>query len=167
MSEHLCCACGRSFDSPYKRSKFCSPECQRAEFPVVYRFVCPDGRSYVGAVADGRRRSDHGVARSNSRLLDAFKQYAPENWTYEVLERLKPGCSWQDRRAAEQRHIDRLRSWDPDVGFNMQPAIWEGDGPSQQAARQWRVKIIHAWQAKHPGWNGSSATVGRKQGSRP
>jgi hypothetical protein len=126
MSERPCHACGRAFDfSKRGRSKF-SPECRPAVFPIVYRFICPDGRSYVGAVADGRHRSDHGVARLNSQLLAAFKQYPPEWWSYEVLERPPPGCSWHDRREAEQRHIDRLRSWDPTAGFNMQPAIWQG-----------------------------------------
>jgi hypothetical protein len=154
MSERPCCACGRPFDFPNGQSKYC-PECWPAKFPIVYRFICPDGRSYVGSVADGRNRNGRGgISRANSRLLDAFEQYPPETWIYEILEQLPPGCSDQVIREAEQRHIDRLRSWDPAVGFNMHPAIWEGEGPAQQAARQWRVEINRAWQARQPGWNG-------------
>lgn len=88
--------------------------------PAVYRFICPDGRSYVGSVRNGHSRTR--IARSNSRLASAFKQYPLERWTYEVLERLPRGCSKLDLRAAEQRHIDRLRSWAPDAGFNINVA---------------------------------------------
>jgi hypothetical protein len=93
-----------------------------------------------------------GIARSNSRLLDAFEQYPPESWFYEVLERLTPGCSYRDRREAEQRHIDLLRSWDPEAGFNMHPAIWEGEGPAQQAARQWRAELLNSTRARRRDW---------------
>jgi hypothetical protein len=87
------------------------------------------------------KRGDKGIARKNARLLIAYEQYPPETFTYEVLERLVPGCSERDLRKAEQRHIDRLRSWSLDTGFNMMPAIWEGDGPAQRAASQWRAEL--------------------------
>lgn len=111
--------------------------------PVVYRFICPnpDGRSYVGGVSDGRKRPDIGIARSNSRLEEAFAQYPPETWTYEVLEQLPSDCSRQARLEAEQRHIDRLQTWSPEFGFNIEPAIWTGDGPAQRAGRQHRAMI--------------------------
>jgi hypothetical protein len=124
MSERPCCACGRLFTPCNWQNKYCR-ECRRG-VPIVYRYICPDGRSYVGAVGDGRRRDVYGIKRSNARLLDAFEQFPPETWTFEVLERLPPGHSFQhyrDLREAEQRHIDRLRSWDPVFGFNIQPAI--------------------------------------------
>jgi hypothetical protein len=132
---HVCKVCGRSFEASPRR-RICSPECRNGRAPAVYRFVCPDGRSYVGAVGDSRNRAKQKIARSNSRLLTAFEQYPPETWTYEVLERLPLGCSKRDLREAEQRHIDRLRSWAPDVGFNIVSAVWEGDGPAQRAGRQ-------------------------------
>jgi hypothetical protein len=88
--------------------------------PAVYRFICPDGRSYVGAVGDCRKRG--GIQRSNVRLLAAFELHPPKTWTYEVLERLTPGCSTEALREAEQHHIDRLRSRLPEFGFIMAPA---------------------------------------------
>jgi hypothetical protein len=87
--------------------------------PGVYRFICPDGRSYVGAVKNCRKRAKKGIARLNHRLAAAFEQYPPKDWTFEILEWLKPGCSNDQLRKAEQRHIDRLQSWLPDVGFNI------------------------------------------------
>jgi len=93
--------------------------------PIVYRFVCPDGRSYVGAVSDGRQRHKT-FGRMNARISAA--QVPPDGWRFEILERLRPGCSKAELHAAEQRHIDRLRSWLPENGYNIVPAVWAGDG---------------------------------------
>jgi hypothetical protein len=114
--------------------------------PAVYRFVSPDGRSYVGSVSDYRNRAANGIYRSNERLEAAFEQYPPESFVFEILERLSPGCSERELRKAEQRHINRLRSWKPESGFNMYPAIWQGDGPSQRAGRQFsaaKIAVVH------------------------
>jgi hypothetical protein len=117
-----CKACGQGFIS-YGRPVYCSDECRHgARAPAIYRFICPDGRSYVGGVKDYRHRADNGIARFNLRLDAAFAQYPPETWTFEVLERLSPGCSELKLRRAEQRHINRLRSWDAEHGFNIAPA---------------------------------------------
>jgi hypothetical protein len=136
-----CKTCGRPFDSVCRRRYCGRPECQWAKAPAVYRFICPDGRSYVGAVGNSRWRADGGLRRCNTRLLAAFEEHPPEHWTYEVLERLPPGCSRRELREAEQRHIDALCSWSPEAGFNILPAV-EGDGPAQRAARQFRAAII-------------------------
>jgi hypothetical protein len=92
----------------------------------VYRFVCPDGRSYVGSVAEIRNRGSK-LNRSNSRIRAAVDRYPPETWSFEVLERLTPNC---DRHAAEQRHMDRLRSWHPRHGFNICPAALDVASPA-------------------------------------
>jgi len=127
-----CMTCEQSFLSRHGGRRYCSAECKSApRAPAVYRFICPDGRSYVGSVKDCRKRADNGIQRSNSRLLAAFDQYPSETWTYGVLERLPPGCSERKLRRAEQRHIRRLRSWDPKYGFNIYPAVW-----NQRAVRQ-------------------------------
>jgi hypothetical protein len=136
----VCAACQRSFGLPSGRGQyrrlFCSDECRRVRAPAVYRFVCPDGRSYVGAVTDIRKRDVRGIARSNPWLKAAFERYPPDTFTYEILERLPPGCSIEQLREAEQRHIERLRSWAPESGFNICPATWDGDGPGVLGARQ-------------------------------
>jgi hypothetical protein len=122
-----CVTCSRPFLSRNRRS-FCErPECRQTRAPAVYRYVCPDGRSYVGAVADVRRREKEGVGRRNPRLVAAFEKYPPPTWTYEVLESLTPGCSKEELREAEQRHMERLRSLEPEHGFNINPAVWQGD----------------------------------------
>jgi hypothetical protein len=138
-----CKACGRPFRS-MRRRRYCSLECRRAKAPAVYRFVCPDGRSYVGSRRDIRHRRNEGVTDQNRRLAAALNQYSSDSWTYEVLEALPAGCSDKMRLAAEQRHIDRLRSWSPEAGFNAFPAVWDGDGPAQRAARQWSAAKLKA-----------------------
>jgi hypothetical protein len=135
-----CAACGRAFQPRY-RAIFCSVECRKARSPAVYRFISPDGRSYVGSVADARHRGGK-FGRLNSRIADAIRQFPDSLWHYEVLEHLNPGCQKRERLIAEQRHIDRLRSWSPDGGFNLHPAIWDADGPAQRSARRYRAGIL-------------------------
>ena len=158
-----CKACGLTFN-PYHGALYCSAECRNgARAPAVYRFICPDGRSYVGAVKDCRRRAERGIRRSNTRLLAAFKKHPPETFAYEVLEQLRPGCSERELREAEQRHIDRLRSWSPRAGFNIVPAVQDGDGPSHRIGKQFRQALIakgHEIQRKHTAeWRDRTATV--------
>ena len=117
--QRICKVCGHLFASPNKMRTICSPDCRRSRAPAVYRFVCPDGRSYVGAVSDISERTKYGVDRSNARLRAAFERYPSGRWTFEVLEQLRPGCSKQELHTAEQHHIERLRSWLPDNGFNI------------------------------------------------
>lgn len=112
---------------------FCSPRCRSAPAPAVYRFICPDGRSYVGSVSDNRKRAEQGIQRSNPYLLAAFEKHPPESFKYELLELLPPGCSERKLRTAEQRHIDHFQSWSPD-GFNIYPAIWEKATKVERAA---------------------------------
>jgi hypothetical protein len=114
----ICQVCGKSFASPHKAREFCSPRA-----PVVYRFICPDGRSYVGSVSDSRNRFNSGIARSNSRLIAAFAKYPPETWTYEILKELRPGCSVRELREAEQRFMELFASLVPERGFNIHAAL--------------------------------------------
>lgn len=117
MSSKLTCkVCGKPFDPYNRRQLYCSPKCRDGN-PSVYRFVSPDGRSYVGAVRDISKRADHGIKRSNSRPLAAFEQHPPESFAFEVLEQLPYGCSDLELHKAEQRHIDRLRSYEPEMGL--------------------------------------------------
>jgi hypothetical protein len=120
--KRLCPVCDRLFTMPMLRSVYCSAECYRLRAPAVYRFVCPDGRSYVGSRIDWPTRKHKGITATNSRLAEALAQYPAETWTFEILQTLPASCPKADRYCAEQQHIDRLRSWDPAFGFNMNPA---------------------------------------------
>jgi hypothetical protein len=115
--------------------------------PAIYRWVCPDGRSYVGSTGNHHVRKRPRVDRVNRLLRTAFKRYPPEKWTYEILEQLLPHCSRQQLRATEQQHIRRLRSWRPEFCFNINPATWTGDAGRKReyasdAARvsAWRLR---------------------------
>jgi hypothetical protein len=109
--------------------------CDACSAPAIYRFVCPDGRSYVGSTSYPRDRNLRGLERSNSWLLEAFERHPPETWTYEVLEKLPYGCSKEEVLDAEQQHIERLGSWMKEHGFNIHPAVWEGNSPAISAGR--------------------------------
>ena len=55
-----CPTCGQSFPK-YGRKKYCSDHCWIAKAPAVYRFVCPDGRSYVGSRLNIKNRERDGI----------------------------------------------------------------------------------------------------------
>jgi hypothetical protein len=74
------------------------------------------------------------------------------SFVYEVLEYLPPGCSEMVLRTAEQKHIDRLRSWNAQFGFNMVTAFKGGDGPAQHAALQFRRALIERVHERARAW---------------
>jgi hypothetical protein len=128
-SEKSCKTCSKLFAPPHPASLHC-PKCRvdrqtsPAETPAVYRFSAPDGRAYIGSTRHSQVRGDK-FARSNNRIAAALKIYPIKMWTYEVLERLEPGCSKLKMRVAEQQHIDLLKTWMPEYGFNISPAVLE------------------------------------------
>jgi hypothetical protein len=114
---HTCCSCGGSIP---RWQKYCG-ECSRQT--AVYRFVCPDGRSYVGSTHDLRARPLKGLSRSNRRIEAVIEKYPPETWRFEVLERLPSRRPFQEAVEAEQRHIERLGTLSPERGFNVVSAV--------------------------------------------
>jgi hypothetical protein len=95
----------------------------QASGPAVYRFIAPDGRSYVGSRKNIRNRTKAPIGY-NKRLLEALAIYPQDQWQFEILEKLEVGCSGELLREAEQRHIDRLQTFSPDFGFNVNPTSW-------------------------------------------
>ena len=138
-----CRACHRRFVPSNRWHKYCSRNCRLCRAPAVYRFIAPDGRSYVGSRANWRPRQRDGInpprRKINSRLAEALVQYPAKTWTFELLEHLPGGCSKTIRFRAEQRHIDRLRSWDPAHGFNMDPADCDSASPECREAHRQRI----------------------------
>ena len=117
---------------PFVRAwrQYCSDECRVARSPAVYRFICPDGRSYVGSA-----RREEGIQASNAWLRAALEQHPAHLWTYEVMQELRPGCLERERLILEQHHIDRYRALDPAYGFNMLPASGAKGGRTSAAKR--------------------------------
>ena len=117
----LCIGCGSVIpESAFPTRKFCvgCPN-KRCRAPAVYRFICPDGRSYIGITRNHHVRPRYGVARRNARLDEAFANHPPETWTYELIEVLPQGSSREAMQEAEQRHIDNFGSQRPECGFNV------------------------------------------------
>lgn len=143
MIERRCIACGERLPpGSHAGRKFCPEICdhRRRPAPAIYRFISPDGRCYVGSASDVRMRNRGGLSRSNSWIAEVVEKHPLETWTFEVLEELLPGCSKEALRRAEQRHIERFRSWDRQHGFNMHPAVWFGETPGILAARERRAE---------------------------
>jgi len=134
-----CLTCSRHLPASYHGScRYCSRHCRTYKAPAVYRYVCPDGRSYVGSTYNHKLRPRWGIKPSNPRLASALEKYPEETWTFAVLQLLPPGCAVPVLRAAEQHHIERLNTRVPKHGFNILPAIWPHGQQvrSQQGARQ-------------------------------
>jgi hypothetical protein len=125
INERRCLACGE-FLPPGTNAgrKYCHEVCdhRRRPAPAVYRYICPDGRSYVGRTGNHRIRDRHGLSRSKPWIDEAIVTRPLETWAFEVLEVLPAGCSKETLRRAEQHHIERLRAFLPEHGFNIRPA---------------------------------------------
>ena len=140
--EH-CKACGRAF--PRSWCAYCSNDCRHAPAPAVYRFVAPDGRVYVDSRADVRKREQIGMLPSNPWIAAALALYPAETWTFELLRTFPPGYPAEPRLLAEQRYIERYRSWDPARGFNANPADPNSASAACREAYRQRVAACLAW----------------------
>lgn len=119
-----CKTCGRRLPAEYHGGcRYCSEHCESYKAPAIYRFICPDGRSYVGSTPDHTKRLRYGFARNNRRLAIALERYPEEQWTFEILQLLPPACSTRKLRQAEQRHMERLHTLLPAHGFNVLTAF--------------------------------------------
>jgi hypothetical protein len=132
MNDRICRACGAQFAPRTRLLRYCD-ECRKIS-NAVYRFICPDGRSYVGSTQDLKVRKSIGLSRSNRRIKVAIEKYPPETWVFELLEPLPHRCSIEEALKAEQRHIDRLGTLNPERGFNVYAARSASYGMSHSAA---------------------------------
>src|SRR5262249_3571926 len=135
-----CATCGRRLPASYHGGcRYWSTHCRTYKLPAVYRWVCPDGRSYVGSTYNHKLRPRWGIKPSNSRLASAIKKYPAETWTFELLQLLPPACAVPALRAAEQHHIERLHTRDHKHGFNILPAVF-ARSKKQPHGRQHHVR---------------------------
>jgi Zn finger protein HypA/HybF involved in hydrogenase expression len=148
--DEACKTCGRMYTPTHHAQLHC-PECQavRKQFAAIPRRYedkvcktcdklfapphpahhrCPKCRAYWQS-----RDRGNALARSNSRIVAALKIYPIKTWSYEVLQRLEPGCSELELRTAEQQHIERLKTWMPEYGLNIFPAVVTMASPEQRA----------------------------------
>lgn len=90
---------------------------------VIYRYVSPNGKSYVGQTTDEHKRKlcfNNKKYYSGSRLDNAIKKYGAENFTYEVLYRneyLTIEEAIEDLNLKEQEYIEKFDSYNN--GYNM------------------------------------------------
>ena len=84
-----------------------------------------NGKIYVGSSRHVRQRIRHhrrnlelGV-HSSKRMIDDFLLFGWEVFEHEIVEPIhEPGV---DLMAAEQRWIEKLRPYDPIIGYNLHP----------------------------------------------
>lgn len=103
----------------------------------IYQICClPTGKVYIGSAVNLRARWEQhrrtlrqGIHR-NSYLQQAWNRYGEEEFTFTILELVAPA----DLLAAEQGWLDRTKSTDRTIGFN----IYDVAGsPGDVGARTW------------------------------
>lgn len=92
---------------------------------VVYCYVCPDGRRYIGLTGYEHRRKRQWLQVNKSyagaKLEHARRKYHPSLWTYEVLKRIK--CRslpdlYLELALQEKYFISFYNTTDLSCGFN-------------------------------------------------
>lgn len=122
------------------------PAHRRTDLPRgagIYRIVnLANGKCYVGSARNlaGRWRGhlcDLRQGKHHSVLLQrAWEKHGPDNFRFEVLESV-PDISTLVAR--EQAHLDRLRTFDPAIGYNLQAIAASSLGRPVSAERRARI----------------------------
>lgn len=92
-------------------------------YGIIYRYVSPSGKSYIGQTTDEQKRRQCFNDRkyySGSRMDHAIKKYGSENFTYEVLYRNEYETMEEaiaDLNRKEQEYIKKFDSYKN--GYNM------------------------------------------------
>ena len=60
--------------------------------------------------------------------------------------------SWDWAGNIADARVPALRTWDPARGFNINPAVWAGDGPSQRAARRLSAERLRLTKERQAEW---------------
>ncbi len=92
----------------------------------VYQIRClVNGKVYIGSAVDinhrwGVHRSDISTQTHHSRYLQrSWKKYGANQFVFEILELVPP--TKEELIAAEQAWLDRIRPFDPEIGYNTSP----------------------------------------------
>lgn len=127
-----------------------------------------NGRIYVGGTTDlGGRWRTHKVQLRNARhpakrLLTDFWEMGLQALSFEILEEVPEGG---DLHAAEQRHIDQLRPYDPAIGYNTHPRADSPMGVTRTRKTRQRMAAAHVGEDFTPERR-ANISAGRKASPR-
>jgi len=112
----------------------------------IYVIRCiPSGRVYVGSAICiierwySHRKELKAMKHGNSMLQNAWQKYGPESFIFEVLEY----CSLEQLLIREQHHMDVLRSYDRQHGFNLSPIAGSCLGVKHSEAARANMSAAH------------------------
>ena len=115
------------------------------QIPAIYLITNQvNGKIYVGQAVNfckrfsRHKRSIHVDGASNRPLVSAFKKYGFDSFSFSILE----SPLIKDLTEREQFWMDKLRSCDPDVGYNLAPAAGSPLGVKHSA--ETRAKVAKA-----------------------
>lgn len=124
---------------------------------VVYRYVSPDGKSYVGQTIDEVRRKwefkkcIHRNTYRSSKLKEAIEQYGLDNFKYEVLFRGEYSSKEEAQIELYKMEMYFIEYYDSyNNGYNM---TFGGDGvkgcPLEGAAKESMIKKLKEYYSTH------------------
>tara|TARA_Y100000992_G_scaffold218083_1_gene150776 strand:- start:51 stop:992 length:942 start_codon:yes stop_codon:yes gene_type:complete len=102
---------------------------------VIYKFICPEGKVYVGKANSSRKRirghkseafrkNEDGTWRCESRWKQAIRRIGWDNLVVEILQCVRKGGDLNKR---ERYWIAKYNADDPEYGYNSNPG---GSGPA-------------------------------------
>jgi len=114
---------------------YVQPEMTTYSGRTVYKFICPEGRVYVGIASTSYKRINKhrpeayskkdGDWRNKTRWKKAIRRIGWDNLVVEILECVPEGVSLVDR---ERYWIAQYNANDPEYGYNMNRG---GGGPTK------------------------------------
>lgn len=123
------------------------------------------GKVYVGSSVNMYKRWFYGhiyqlkAGKHGNRYLQAaWLSHGPKQFVFEVIEVCAVG---DDLIAREQFHIDRLKSYLPEVGYNLRRVANSNLGMVTSAATKIKLSIAGKGKPKHAG-HGSKVSAGKR-----
>lgn len=114
---------------------YVQPRARNCSKSGIYKFICPEGRVYVGKAfklrkrirghkSEAFRKNKDGTWRCNSRWKQAIRRIGWDNLVVEILECVRKGGDLDER---ECHWIAQYNAGDPEYGYNSNPG---GSGPA-------------------------------------
>lgn len=118
--------------------------------PGIYQIRClANGKIYVGSAINLRARWDRhrwslsGNSHHSARLQRAWRKYGAQLFVFEVLE-IVPEL--RELVHVEQRYLDQIRPFDPEIGYNICPSA--GSVLGMKRSEEWRAMMSAAFKGR-------------------
>lgn len=109
----------------------------------IYKLTSPSGKIYIGQTKDFKKRMSQyrqGAAKGQRYLRAAIKKYTWDNFSYEILKELRTHSS-EKLDKWEIYYIQKYKSTDPEIGYNISTGGEGRKGPYSKEGREIHRKV--------------------------